>query len=227
MGQASGATRSDEQGRPAQRQSAEAGDAVSLVSKVATVSVTFWILKVIVTTVGDLSGDALSISLGLGYRMALLVVVAVFAALLLVQLNTRRFVPGLYWLLILGSSAVGAEVSDSMDRALHWGNLAGTGALLGGLAAALAAWRLARGAVRFAPIRGRAEEGWYWLAAVLAGSCGSAFGDLVGGGLGWGLLGGIAVNLGILAALLVMWRWTRLSRGVMFWIAFVVSRVPF
>ena len=85
-----------------------AADLPAGVSKVAAVTVAFWMLKVILTTVGDLAGDALSLSLKLGYAHALIVVVAVFAALLAAQWRTRRYVPWLYWLLILCASAVGA-----------------------------------------------------------------------------------------------------------------------
>lgn len=196
-------------------------------SKVAAVSLAFWILKVLITTAGDLSGDALSISLGLGYARALLVVLAVFAALLAVQLRSRRFLPWLFWLLILSSSAVGAEISDSLDRALHWGDSAGIGALFACLLATLAIWFARRGSIRFAPIVGRADERFYWVVAVIANSVGSAFGDWVGDWLGRGLLGGIAVNFAVLGLLLVLGRTTRISRGALFWSAFIVTRVPF
>jgi uncharacterized membrane-anchored protein len=196
-------------------------------SRVAAVTLAFWLLKVIVTTVGDLSGDALSLSLKLGYGRALIIVVAAFAALLAAKWRTRRLVPWMYWGLVLSSSAVGAEISDSLDRALQWGNAAGTGLLLGALVVALAVWFVRCGTVRFAPIVTRADEGFYWLAAVAANSVGSAFGDWVGDGLGWGLWGGIGVNLGVIALLLILRRKTRISRGVLYWIGFVVTRVPF
>ena len=196
-------------------------------SKVAAVTVAFWILKVVMTTAGDLSGDALSLSLKLGYGCALIVVVAVFAGLFAAQCRTRRFVPWLYWLLILSASAVGAEISDSLDRAMHWGDSVGTGVLFGALVIALGVWFVRRGTVRFAPIVTRLDEGFYWLTAVIASSAGSAFGDWVGDSLGWGLSGGIAVNLGIALLVLLLWRTSRISRGALYWIAFVVTRVPF
>ncbi len=196
-------------------------------SKVAAVTLAFWILKVIVTTAGDLSGDALSLSLKLGYARALLVAAVAFAALLVANGRTRRFVPTLYGLLLLSSSALGAEISDGLDRALRWGNAAGTGVLLGALVVVLGVWFARRGTVRFAPITMRTDERFYWLAAVAANSVGSAFGDWVGDGLRGGLWGAMAVNLGIMALLLVLWRTTRISRGVLYWIGFVVTRVPF
>lgn len=210
------------QGAPAARNLA--ADAVS---KVAAVTVSFWILKILVTTVGDLCGDALSISLGLGYALALAVALAVFLALLSAQLRSKRFIPWLYWLVLLSSATVGAEISDGIDRALHWGNLSGTLALLLFTLVILTAWFAHRGALGSSPVEDRRDERYYWLAAIAANSLGSAFGDLIGGRPGWGLMGGITVNLAILALLLVLHYTTRLSKGLLFWTAFVVSRVPF
>jgi uncharacterized membrane-anchored protein len=199
----------------------------TVVNRVAAVTLTFWILKVVLTTAGDLTGDALSIALKLGYARALSVVVGVFALLLVAQLRTRRFVPWLFWLLVLSASAVGAEISDSLDRAAHWGNSAGTGVLLGALVTALGIWFARRGTIRFAPIVTRSDEVYYWVIAVIANSVGSAFGDWIGDGLGWGLSGGIAVNVAVIALVLILWRTTRISRGILYWMGFVVTRVPF
>lgn len=196
-------------------------------SRVAAVTVSFWILKIVTTSAGDLSGDALSISLRLGYELALIVTVAVTVALLLAQLKTKRFHPTLYWVLILSTSAAGAEISDSMDRALHWGNAGGAGLLLVCLAATLAVWYARCGAIGSYRIESRRDELFYWLAAVLANSLGSALGDLVGDKLGVGLLGGTAFNLGILALLLALHYTHRVGKGPLFWAAFVFSRIPF
>ena len=219
--------RSERSGAGTVEHSRNASDLTAGVSRVAAVTLGFWILKVILTTAGDLCGDALSLSLKLGYARALIVVVVVFAALLLAQWRTRRFVPWLYWLLILSASAVGAEISDSLDRAMQWGDSAGTGVLFGAFVIALGVWFVRRGTVRFAPIVTRSDEGFYWLTAVIASSVGSAFGDWVGDSLGWGLSGGIAVNLGITLLVLLLWRTSRISRGALYWIGFVVTRVPF
>lgn len=218
------------------REEARAGELVSHgsrttmsgnVGKVAAVTLSFWILKIVTTSAGDLSGDALSISLGLGYALALIVTLAVTVALLIVQLRARRFRPSLYWALILSSSSAGAEISDSIDRALHWGNAGGAGLLLGCLAVTLAIWYVRCGTIGPYPIKERRGELFYWLAAVLANSLGSAMGDLVGEKLGVGLLGGTAVNLGVLALLLALYYTTRAGKGPLFWAAFVFSRIPF
>ena len=204
---------------------ASAAESPVALSKVAAASLAFWIAKVIVTTAGDLSGDALSLSLTLGYARALLLAAVAFAALLGANRRTRRFVPTLYALLLLSSSTLGAEISDSLDRALRWGNAAGTAVLLGSLVLVLGVGFARRGTVVFAPITTRTDERFYGLAAVAANSVGSAFGDWVGDGLRGGLWGEIAVNLGIIALLLILQRKTRISRGVLYWVGFVVTRV--
>lgn len=201
--------------------------ATDTAGKVAAATVSFWILKVITTTAGDLCGDALSISLGLGYVVALICALAVFVPLLLAQLRARRFLPWLYWSAILSSAAVGAEISDSIDRALHWGNQGGTALLLIGLAVTLAVWSARRRAIRIYPVETQQDERYYWMAVVLANSLGSALGDLIGDKLGVGLLGGIGVYVGVLALLLALNYTTRVSKGLLFWSAFVVTRIPF
>jgi uncharacterized membrane-anchored protein len=196
-------------------------------SKVAAVSASYWIVKIVITTLGDLSGDALSISLRLGYGIALILALGVTAMLLLVQLRGKRFHPPLYWALMLSSAAAGAEVSDSIDRALHWGSLAGSAALLAALLATLAVWSALRGALRFERIQEPQDEIFYWLAALLANSVGSALGDLLGDRLGLGVPGATLVNLAILGILLWLHLTTGRGKALLFWGAFVVTRVPF
>lgn len=195
--------------------------------KVAAATLSFWILKVVITTVGDLCGDALSISLNLGYLIALICALAVFVPLLFAQLRARRLVPWLYWSAILSSATVGAEISDGIDRALHWGDLVGTATLLIGLIVTLSVWFARRRAIRIYPVEGQQDERYYWAAVVFANSLGSALGDLIGAKLGLGLLGAIGVYAGILALLLALHYTTRASKGLLFWCAFVVTRVPF
>lgn len=195
--------------------------------KVAAVGLSFWILKVLTTTVGDLCGDVLSITLGLGYVNALIVALAAIGALLVVQLSARRFHLVLYWALVFISSTVGAEFSDTVDRALHWGTLAGAGVLLVCLVITLGTWYVLRGEIGVYPIKERVDEGFYWLAVIFANSLGSVLGDLLGDRLGLGVLGGVAVNAGVLAVLALLHFRTRVSKGLLFWTAFVFSRVSF
>lgn len=124
-------------------------------NKVVAFTVLFWIGKIAATTVGDPSGGALSISLRLGHA---LVALAVFVPLFVAQLRAKRYVPGLYWALLLSSAAVGAEISDSIDRTLHWGNPVGTAALVVGTLIALAAWLQRRGTLGASGARALEDE---------------------------------------------------------------------
>lgn len=197
------------------------------VSKVAAITLSFWILKIVTTTVGDLSGDMLSITLGMGYANAVIVALAVMGALLIAQLGAKRFHHFLYWALILLSSTVGAEFSDTIDRALHWGALDGAGVLLVCLVATLSIWRLRRGEIGTYPIKELEDEAFYWIAVIFANSLGSVIGDLVGDRLGLGVLGGIVVNIGVLAFLTILRYKTKANRGLLFWTAFVFARISF
>lgn len=197
------------------------------INKVALTTITFWVLKTIVTTVGDLTGDALSIEFGLGYLLALAVVFAITAALLAGQFLVRRHRPVLYWASLLSTAAVGAEISDSVDRFLHFGSEAGAGIFLVGLLAALAVWRFRCGRIGYSPISKRTDEIFYWAAAILANCLGSVFGDLIGDKLGLGTLSAVAVNAGLLLVLAVLYGKTRVNRGLLFWAAFVFTRIPF
>lgn len=194
-------------------------------SKVAAVTLSFWILKVVTTTAGDLSGDFLSITLGMGYVVALIVALVIMGVFLAVQLRAKQFYCLLFWTLVWLSSTVGAEVSDAIARTLHWGTPGVTGALLVCLAATLVVWRVRRGKLGFYPIKELEDEFFYWIAAIFANSLGSVIGDLVGDRLGFGVLGGVAVNAGVLALLIVLRYKTKANRGLLFWTAFIFSRV--
>ena len=195
--------------------------------KVAAITLSFWLLKVVTTTVGDLSGDLLSITLGMGYVAALVVALVAIAVLLTAQLRAERFHAVLYWALIFLSATVGAEISDTMARALHWGTLGGAGVLLAAFVLTLGVWRVRCGRIAVYPIGERREEIYYWVAVVIGNTLGSVLGDLVGDRLGFGLIGGIAVNAGVLMLAVVLRHKTRMNRALLFWTAFVFARVSF
>lgn len=192
--------------------------------KVAAASLVFWILKIITTTVGDIGGDVLSISLGLGYALSLLIAVVAFAGGTLAQLRSQSHRPLLYWALILLSSTVGAELSDTIDRGLHLGYVAGAAILLACLVITLGVWHRRGRVLPTGPTLEPDAERLYWLAVLFANSLGSVLGDLFGDRLGFGLAGSIALNAGVLAALWLLHRFTRCSKGALFWTAFVFSR---
>ena len=202
---------------------AYADPGASRLGKVAAVGLSFWILKIITTTAGDIGGDLLSISLGLGYALSLAVALTIFAAGAVAQIRSSRHRPWLYWLLIFVSSTVGAELSDTLDRGLHLGYIAGAGLLLACLLVMLAVWYLRLGRLNIYPMT-RHEEGFYWLAVIVANSLGSVLGDLFGDRWGLGLSGTLILSAGVLALLWLLHRFTRTDKALLFWTGFVFSR---
>lgn len=194
-------------------------------SKVAAISLSFWILKILTTTAGDLSGDLLSLRVGMGYVIALFVALTVMAALLMVQFSRQRFNCFLYWALILLSSTVGAEFSDSVDRLLHLGTPVGAAVLLACLVLTLWIWHLRGGRILYYPIVKRTDEVFYWIAAIFANGLGSVLGDLLADRLGFGVLAGVGINFAVLGVLTLLRYRTKAHKGVLFWAAFVFSRI--
>jgi len=195
------------------------------VGKVAAVTLSFWVMKIIATTVGDIAGDLLSETLGLGYVLSLLVAMGLVLSLLIAQVRTAGFKPALFWVLMLGTSTLGAELSDTLDRGLHLGYVVGAAVVFLCLAAALVAWRLRRGRIQVYPVFSRHEECYYWCAAILANTLGSVLGDLLGDHFGLGFMGAMAVNAAVLALLLLLSYTTKANRALLFWTAFIFSRV--
>ena len=195
--------------------------------KIPAIGMSFWLLKVLATTLGDLSGDLLSIALHLGYRLALAASVLTMLALLVAQLRSQRLRPWLFWALMLASSTVGAEVSDAMARALGWGTATTALVLLGCFVATLLSWAMCRGLPAPGFLGNRSDEVWFWAAALAGNGIGSVLGDLLGDRCGLGLAASSALYALMLAALWALGRATRIDRRLLFWVAFVPSRIPF
>ncbi len=195
------------------------------VGKVAAIGLSFWVLKVVLTTIGDLSGDMLAITLGLGHVLALFVSLTIVSLLLVRQFKSERFHHALYWSLIFISSTVGAEISDTLDRTLHWGASVGSIVLFICLSVLFILWFKRYGRVGIYPIYELQDEFFYWGAVVFADALGSAIGDLAGNHFGF--LGGVAMNIGVLSILATLYYKTRINKGFLFWMGFVFSRVSF
>ena len=201
-------------------------DSADTASKVATVTLAFWVMKICATTVGETGGDLLSMTMKVGYLTSSLILVGFFLVVLAAQLSVRRFHPFLYWAVILATSTAGTTMSDYMDRTLGLGYATGSAILIGLLVAVLATWRLTLGSISVDHIRDRRAETFYWVAILVSNTLGTALGDYLAdsSGLGYGLSnlligGGIALTA-------LAYRFTSLSRTALFWAAFVLTR-PF
>lgn len=195
-------------------------------SKVARINLWFWVLKILATTLGETSGDFLSMTLGLGYITSLGITLAFFLIALMLQLQSQRFHPVLYWAVIIGTTTVGTEVSDLIDRTLKLGYTGGSAILLACLLGSLAVWYYKEKNLEVYPILEKRKEVLYWITVLFSNSLGTAFGDFLSDDLGLSYLGGAFVTAGIIALVILLHYYTRMNRIALFWIAFVFTR-PF
>jgi uncharacterized membrane-anchored protein len=196
------------------------------VNKVAQVTVAFWVIKIVATTLGETGSDVFSQTLKLGYTGTSIVEVALLVAALAVQFRSRTFHPALFWIVVLLTSMAGTTVSDFMDRTLELGYAAGTAILVSCLVAVLIVWRLVEKSLSVSNIQTRRAEAFYWAAILCGNTLGTALGDFLADDSGFGFLGSAALIAGLLLACLVAYRFTQISRVALFWAAFVLTR-PF
>jgi uncharacterized membrane-anchored protein len=194
--------------------------------KIATVGAAFWLMKPCATTLGETAGDLLSMTMNVGYATSSLILLGGFALTFLAQLLARRYHPALFWTVILTTSTAGTTMSDFMDRTLALGYAAGSGLLLLGLAVVLVAWRLTEGNLSVSQVRTRRAEVFYWIAILFSNTLGTALGDFLADDAGLGFAAVAALLAAVLLVLFALQRFTRRSRVVLFWAAFVLTR-PF
>lgn len=195
-------------------------------NKVAKVTLLFWLMKILATTLGETLGDQLSMTMGLGYADGLWITLAAFIAVLLAQLSRRAFLAPLYWLVIVGTTTLGTEISDFMDRSLGLGYVVGSAVLLAVLLSILVLWRLREGKLHIYPITTRREEWFYWAAILASNSLGTAFGDMLSDDLGFSYMQGALITAAVIALVVLVHRFTRINDVLLFWIAFIFTR-PF
>ena len=193
-------------------------------SKVPEVTLLFWIIKIAATTLGETGGDAVSMSMHLGYLMATAIFSVVFLLAAGAQVKTRTFQPLLYWFTIIATTTVGTTLADFADRSLGIGYLGGTLLLSTALIGSLVFWRHSMGTVSMASVRSPKAETFYWITVMLSQTLGTALGDWTADSAGLGYSGG-ALVFGALLVLVALAYWrTNVSRTVLFWAAFILTR---
>lgn len=195
-------------------------------NKVARITIYFWIMKVLATTLGEVLGDFFSMTLDLGYVISLGITVLLFMIVLVLQLMEDRFRALLYWLVIIGTTTVGTEISDLMDRTLGLGYALGSLILFAGLVATLFLWHRKEGEIRVYPITDRNVELFYWMAILFSNSLGTAFGDYLSDNVGLSYGMGAIVTGAIIILVVLLHYYTTLNRMLLFWLAFIFTR-PF
>jgi uncharacterized membrane-anchored protein len=212
-----------------------------VVSKLPAITFAFWVMKIAATTLGETLGDFLSKNadaggIDLGYMWASVIVLAIFFATLVPQLLSRRYIPFLYWAVILSTSTAGTTMSDFMDRTLGLGYATGSAILIGLLITALVTWRLTEGSISVSSVRSMRAEGFYWAAILCSNTLGTALGDYLADeeqGPGLGFMGGavlIGATIAVIAGVYLIARKLKVANTTLyvglFWAAFVLTR-PF
>ncbi len=193
-------------------------------SKVPEVTLGFWIIKILATTLGETGGDAVSMSMGLGYAAGTLIFAAVFVAAVGAQVRAQHFVPWLYWLTIVATTTVGTTLADFADRSLGIGYAGGSSLLLALLAASLAIWRWSEGAVSVDTVATPRVEAFYWVTILFSQTLGTALGDWMADTNGFGFGGGALVFGVALALVAAAYSCTAISHVALFWLAFILTR---
>jgi uncharacterized membrane-anchored protein len=195
-------------------------------SKLPELTAAFWVMKIAATTLGETAGDLLSMTLSVGYAKSSLLLISAFLVSVTAQIFVNRYLPALYWLVILTTSTAGTTISDYMDRTLELGYAKGSALLVAILLGTFTAWKLTTGTLAVDRVQSRQAEVFYWMAILFSNTLGTALGDFLADSSGLGFAGGAALIGGLLAAVLVAYFFTSLSRVALFWCAFVLTR-PF
>jgi uncharacterized membrane-anchored protein len=195
--------------------------------KVPEVTLWFWIIKIAATTLGETGGDAVTMSMNLGYIVGTAIFAVLFILAVAAQISVRRYHPFLFWAVIVATTTAGTTLADLLDRSLGIGYLGGTTILLAALLATLSLWHGSLGSVNVSNIASRKAEIFYWATIMFSQTLGTALGDWMADdktGLGLGYEGGAVVFGLALAVVAAAYYWSRVSRVFLFWAAFILTR---
>jgi uncharacterized membrane-anchored protein len=195
-------------------------------NKVAEITLIFWLMKIVATTLGETLGDYLSMTLNLGYLTGIIITLIFFLIVLTIQLSTKKYIPVFYWLVIIATTTLGTEISDFLDRSLHLGYTLGSLVLFSGLILTLILWNKKFKTLSVYPIIDKNKEIYYWIAILFSNSLGTAFGDYLSDVVGLSYLNGAMVTAGILLIVVLLHYLTKINHVILFWIAFIFTR-PF
>jgi uncharacterized membrane-anchored protein len=193
-------------------------------SKVPEVTLAFWIIKVGATTLGETGGDALSMTMHLGYAVSTAVFFALFIITVAAQVTSKTFHPFLYWAVIVATTTVGTTMADYADRSLGIGYVGGSLILFTMLMIVLGLWRASVGSVSVNDITSPEAEVFYWVTILFSNTLGTALGDFFADDSGLGYEGAALVFAGALALVGAACFYTKLSRTLLFWLAFILTR---
>jgi len=198
--------------------------AKAALSKVPEVTLTFWIIKIAATTLGETGGDSVTMTLNWGYLIGTAIFLSVLIALVAWQIAAKNFHPFLYWATIVASTTFGTTMADFADRSLGIGYTGGSTLLFVCLMAALGLWYWSQGTISVDTVNTPKVEAFYWAAITFSQTLGTALGDWLADTGGLGYEGGALVFGGGLVILVAAYYWTNISRVTLFWAAFILTR---
>ncbi len=195
-----------------------------IVSKVPQVTLAFWVIKILATTLGETGGDAVSMTLKLGYATSSVIFLAIFGVTLAAQVTSTRYRPIVYWVVVVATTTVGTTMSDYLDRTLELGYVKSSILLFCGVLAILASWRRVAGTIEFENIATKQNEVFYWMTILVSNTLGTALGDFVATTTGIGFEGGALVFAGLIAIVAAAYKFINISHGILFWAAYILTR---
>jgi uncharacterized membrane-anchored protein len=193
-------------------------------TKVPEVTLTFWVIKIAATTLGETGGDSVTMTLNWGYLIGTAIFFSILIVLVIWQIVVDRFHPFLYWATIVASTTFGTTMADFADRSLGIGYTGGTSILFVSLMAVLGIWYWSQGSISVETVNTPKAEAFYWAAITLSQTLGTALGDWLADTGGLGYEGGALVFAAGLAVLIAVYYWTNMSRVALFWAAFILTR---
>ena len=199
-------------------------DVTQALSKVPELTLIFWIIKILATTLGETAGDALSMSMNLGYLLSTFIFAGIFFVAVSAQIKAKAFHPYLYWATIIATTTVGTTLADFATRSLGIGYTGGSTLLFALLLGSLAVWYKAMGSVSVNTVSSPKAEMFYWVTIMFSQTLGTALGDWTADTAGLGYLGAAIIFGGILVAIAAAHYFTSLSKTLLFWAAFIITR---
>jgi len=195
-----------------------------VLAKVPAVTLGFWIIKILATTLGETGGDTVTMTMNLGYLTGTFIFLSALIVLVIVQIRAKHFYPLLYWATIVASTTAGTTMADFADRSLGIGYAGGSTLLLACVLAVLWLWHRSEGTVSVNTVNTPKVEAFYWATITFSQTLGTALGDWMADDTGLGYTGAALVFGAALALVAAAYFWTQLSRVFLFWIAFILTR---
>ena len=195
-------------------------------NKLPQITLLFWVMKIAATTLGETAGDLLSMTLNIGYEVSSIILIGIFLSTLVTQLKSKKYHPLLYWTVILSTSTAGTTMSDFMDRTLGLGYAKGSLVLITILTVIFIYWYFSDHSFSVTEIKTVKVELLYWTAILFSNTLGTALGDFLADNSGLGFEGGAILIGGLLVLTALATFYTQISKTLLFWIAFVLTR-PF